>query len=237
MCQSKADGGLRCAAHTRGPFGRAKFGTPGWEKAAVAYATTSEGAAVMEACIDQAIRRGDPEREAMFRVVLGQAGQQREVAGEVRSQVRSEKAAAGLGSGPGPGKGFPTANELGTAFMSTTSRKGLVNRMYWDTAQSQVDRMFSAMGIEPVDCRRWVVLVERRARWSMGRRFAVKSLSGPWHVDAVDDGLSREHEAVEHALNDLIPSRMPQGQVLQVNGFYDVRDDLNLSLQPVTWAQ
>lgn len=237
MCQSKADGGLRCAAHTRGPFGRAKFGTPGWEKAAVAYATTSEGAAVMEACIDQAVRRNDPEREAMFRVVLGLAEQQREVASEVRSRVRTEKAAAGPGTGPGPGKGFPTSDELGTAFMSTTSRKGLVNRMYWDAAQSQVDRLFSAMGIEPVDSRRWVVLVERRARWSMGRRFAVKSLSGPWRVDAADDSLLREHEAVEHALNDLIPSRMPQGQVLQVNGSYDVRGDLNISLQPVTWAQ
>ena len=43
MCRSAAEGGQRCAAHTRPRFNAATFGTPEWDEAAADYASTGEG--------------------------------------------------------------------------------------------------------------------------------------------------------------------------------------------------
>lgn len=43
MCKSQAEGGQRCAAHTRPRFEAANLGTPEWTKAAKEYASTREG--------------------------------------------------------------------------------------------------------------------------------------------------------------------------------------------------
>lgn len=47
MCQSKSNGGKRCAAHTRPRFEAATFGTPDWDAAAADYARTEEGNTVL----------------------------------------------------------------------------------------------------------------------------------------------------------------------------------------------
>jgi hypothetical protein len=43
MCRSQAEGGQRCAAHTRPAFIKTSFGTPEWEDAAAAFASTPAG--------------------------------------------------------------------------------------------------------------------------------------------------------------------------------------------------
>lgn len=43
MCRSQAEGGARCASHTRPAYQAAHFGTPTWDEAAAAYASTPTG--------------------------------------------------------------------------------------------------------------------------------------------------------------------------------------------------
>lgn len=43
MCRSQAEGGARCASHTRPAYQEAHFGTPAWDEAAAAYASTPTG--------------------------------------------------------------------------------------------------------------------------------------------------------------------------------------------------
>lgn len=43
MCRSQAEGGARCASHTRPAYQAAHFGTPEWDEAAAAYASTPTG--------------------------------------------------------------------------------------------------------------------------------------------------------------------------------------------------
>lgn len=232
MCQSKAEGGLRCAAHTRGPFGRAEVGTPKWEKVAVAYASTAEGAAVMEMMVDQAIRTGDVEREAMFRVVLGQGQQQREVAAEVKSQVRRP----GAGSDWVPdGFGFPSGDELAAPFSSPTSRRGLINRMYWENVRCQTDELFAEAGLAEDEHERWLLLVRKEtgSNWVLDRDdVLVRGWTGGWNEVKVSG-----FGAAERALSDVIPTRMLPGQVLLVSGRYDLSREVQLKMQKVRWAQ
>ena len=47
MCRSVAQGGQRCAAHTRPRYEAATFGTPEWDSAAAEYASTPEGRSVL----------------------------------------------------------------------------------------------------------------------------------------------------------------------------------------------
>jgi hypothetical protein len=84
MCTSIAEGGGRCAFHTRPDYRNAPFGTPEWDSAAAAYASTPTGRmelasslAAAEAAedipsvvaIEHALREGDRMRDkaALFR--------------------------------------------------------------------------------------------------------------------------------------------------------------------------
>ena len=49
MCKSIAEGGQRCAGHTRENYLKGVPGTPNWWDAAIAYASTPEGAARVKA--------------------------------------------------------------------------------------------------------------------------------------------------------------------------------------------
>ena len=89
MCRSFAEGGARCATHTRPAYQTATFGTPEWDQAAAAYASTPTGRvelagslAAAEAAEDiasvvayeHAIREGQRLREKaeLFRAELEQ---------------------------------------------------------------------------------------------------------------------------------------------------------------------
>lgn len=55
MCKSVAEGGQRCAAHTRPAYEAATPGTPGWDAAAAAYASTPTGRTELEGELDRAV--------------------------------------------------------------------------------------------------------------------------------------------------------------------------------------
>lgn len=64
MCQSPAEGGRRCAMHTRAVFESLSATSPLWDEAAAAYATTTEGHAAVIREADLAYRAGDYDRAA-----------------------------------------------------------------------------------------------------------------------------------------------------------------------------
>ena len=64
MCRSIAEGGQRCAAHTRPAYMAATPGTAEWDDAAAQYASTPEGRRVLQADIEIAERGMDFERAA-----------------------------------------------------------------------------------------------------------------------------------------------------------------------------
>lgn len=67
MCESQADGGLRCAAHTRPRYEAASFGTPEWDQAAAEYASTPTGQRSLKDELTNAVARNDTDRVAALR--------------------------------------------------------------------------------------------------------------------------------------------------------------------------
>lgn len=71
MCKSQADGGQRCAAHTRRAFERAAmYQTTQWDEAAAQYASTGEGHDVLVAQAEKYAADGEYEREARCKAAL-----------------------------------------------------------------------------------------------------------------------------------------------------------------------
>lgn len=75
MCQSQAEGGKRCASHTRPKFEAATFGTPEWDEAATEYARTKQGNARLTAMVLGSVAERDWERAAAAEKALSQAAQ------------------------------------------------------------------------------------------------------------------------------------------------------------------
>lgn len=70
MCKSQADGGQRCAAHTRSKYETLTRTDPGWDAAAAEYASTPEGHDRLTEEADQAAAAGDFETEAHLRSAI-----------------------------------------------------------------------------------------------------------------------------------------------------------------------
>lgn len=88
MCKSRAEGGQRCAAHTRPAYEAAEFGTPEWERAAVEYASTPTGADHVRFDRDERLNAGDLERWAALNTALRQGEAMREANREAADVIR-----------------------------------------------------------------------------------------------------------------------------------------------------
>lgn len=92
MCKSIEQGGRRCAAHTRPRYEGEVPGTPGWDDAAAAYASTREGAQRLQREATEAAARGETELEAALRNAL-QAGERIKAAAfEAERQIAESRA-------------------------------------------------------------------------------------------------------------------------------------------------
>lgn len=70
MCKSQADGGKRCATHTRPRFEAATFGTLEWDEAAAEYARTKSGWEAVTQVALTALRERDIDRACAAQAAL-----------------------------------------------------------------------------------------------------------------------------------------------------------------------
>ena len=89
MCDSIADGGQRCAYHSRPRFRAAIPGTQAWDDAAADYAATPTGRQELEASLEQVVASGKIGMEAALRAALRFGQSRREAYLEVRSKTAS----------------------------------------------------------------------------------------------------------------------------------------------------
>lgn len=78
MCKSAADGGQRCASHTRPAYHQATLGTPEWDAAAAAYGSTRLGRIELRAYQAAAVERGDTLAVVAYDHALAEGLRQRE---------------------------------------------------------------------------------------------------------------------------------------------------------------
>lgn len=86
MCRSTAEGGQRCAAHTRPGYLAATFGTSEWDEAAADYASTPEGTRVLQ---DEFENSRNPERSIACFTALSRGAGRREANRETARQIVS----------------------------------------------------------------------------------------------------------------------------------------------------
>lgn len=80
MCQSIAEGGQRCAAHTRPRYQTTVFGSPEWDEAAAAYASTPTGRMELVSSLAAAEAAGDVRSAVAFEHALSEGARLREKA-------------------------------------------------------------------------------------------------------------------------------------------------------------
>lgn len=149
------DGGLRCAAHTRGPYLKARVGTPEWDEAAGAYAATPEGQAEVRERLGVAVMLGRVQEEAACRAALAAGERRREVAGVTRALVRR----TGEGSETGPEVGGVPVVVNGLPVAAPTTPEGCLaiataahgsqmygNRPYVEAHVEPVGRLLAPYG-------------------------------------------------------------------------------------------
>lgn len=105
MCKPIREGGQRCASHTRRAFAKAaqdlewiQANSPfaavedarqeRWDRAAIAYASTTEGAEAIGTMRDEAARAGDVHREAHLANLLKRGADLRQVNTEAAARLR-----------------------------------------------------------------------------------------------------------------------------------------------------
>lgn len=86
MCRSTAQGGQRCAAHTRPAYQQAVFGTANWDHAAAEHASTRTGEKEMQAEAERALANHDVERAAALHTAMKQ-GLNRRVANAATGSI------------------------------------------------------------------------------------------------------------------------------------------------------
>lgn len=91
MCKSQADGGQRCAAHTRPRFEAATPGTSEWTKAAQEYASTREGHERLSEDADVAELIGDEDGAAALRAAIKRGDALREANAEAARLINTEQ--------------------------------------------------------------------------------------------------------------------------------------------------
>ena len=88
MCKSLADGGQRCAAHTRRAFERfAMYQTTQWDEAAAEYASTREGQEVLQAKATEFAEQGNHDHEARCRAALTKGLNIREANADAATEI------------------------------------------------------------------------------------------------------------------------------------------------------
>lgn len=85
MCRSTAQGGQRCAAHTRPRYDAATFGTEEWDIAAAEYASTPEGRSTLMASYEG---ERSPERSVALYGALSRGANMRAAHMEIAETVR-----------------------------------------------------------------------------------------------------------------------------------------------------
>jgi hypothetical protein len=78
MCTSLAEGGQRCAAHTRPRYQTAQFGTADWDEAAAAYASTPTGRVELASSLAAAEAAGDINSIVAFEHAISEGQRMRE---------------------------------------------------------------------------------------------------------------------------------------------------------------
>lgn len=91
MCDSIAQGGYRCAAHTRPRFQNAPINTPAWEDAAADYAATPSGKRDLERLASDARRAGDIEMEAALTTALRVGEGRRQAYKDIKAALDSHR--------------------------------------------------------------------------------------------------------------------------------------------------
>jgi hypothetical protein len=88
MCKSQADGGQRCAAHTRKAFENASmYAGEKWDEVAAQYASTREGQEVIQAKSTEYAEAGDLDREARCRAALTKGLNIREANADAAAEI------------------------------------------------------------------------------------------------------------------------------------------------------
>ena len=87
MCTSQADGGQRCAAHTRPAYQAATFGTAEWDAAAAAYASTPTGRVELASSLAAAEAAEDIRSAVAFEHALREGARLRERSAAVREAL------------------------------------------------------------------------------------------------------------------------------------------------------
>lgn len=94
MCRSQAEGGARCASHTRPAYQAAHFGTPEWDEAAAAYASTPTGRMELLGSKAAAEEARDVASVVAFEHALTQGERMREKAEMFRDELAAYTAPA-----------------------------------------------------------------------------------------------------------------------------------------------
>lgn len=125
MCRPASEGGQRCASHTRRAFRAASKALEeavassgylavideadrAWERAAIAYASTTEGAEEIARLAGQARRARKPEREARLQSILTRGANLRAVNTTIRQAARAPRPTSAPAAAPtGPAVASP----------------------------------------------------------------------------------------------------------------------------------
>jgi GNAT superfamily N-acetyltransferase len=124
MCKSQAEGGQRCAAHTRGPYQRATMSDPNWDDVARNYASTPEGSTALQHAADEAARTGNVEAEARLRTALTRGRSLRDTN---TTLARLHKTTDPTDTAPAPPTA-PTIRYVGSATHESAPLRGAATR-------------------------------------------------------------------------------------------------------------
>lgn len=94
MCRLLSEGGARCASHTRPAYQNAPFGTPQWDEAAAAYASTPTGRMELLGSKAAAEEARDIASVVAFEHALAQGERMREKAEAFRDELAAYSAPA-----------------------------------------------------------------------------------------------------------------------------------------------
>lgn len=132
MCQSMAEGGQRCAAHTRPRYEAATFGTAEWDEAAAEYAASPSGRGML---LLESLAGTSVERRVALETAVKRGDALRGVAAETKSQVAAAFSAA---------EGFPSVEQIKIV---ASKHKNPSDRTF--TLQDDKGRVFSKDGKNP----------------------------------------------------------------------------------------
>lgn len=131
MCKSHAQGGQRCAAHTRGPYQRTDMTDPRWDDVARNYASTPEGQTALTAAAASASRSGQFEVEARLRNALMRGQSLRDTNATLARTAKLDAAGS-------PTSGDDTVLSWDDASSANEDNEAFIDR-YYATADALLD--------------------------------------------------------------------------------------------------